>query len=67
MKQKQSHIVFWELVLLMGSVPVFRGVWIIFDWLDFMNSIEGIVLSFAAGIILCIIALLALNKSDKEK
>jgi len=65
MKQKKSYIVFWELVLLFGSIPVFRGVWMIFDDFDFMNSIEGIALSLAAGIVLFIIALLALNKTDK--
>jgi len=65
MKQDRSHIVFWEMVLLVGSIPIFRGVWMIFDWLDFMNGITGIVLSLAAGIVLCIIALLALNKHDK--
>jgi hypothetical protein len=66
MKQNKSHIVFWEMVLLIGSIPVFRGVWMIFDWFDFMNGITGIVLSLAAGIVLCIIALLALNKPEKE-
>jgi len=66
MKQDRSHIVFWEMVLLVGSIPIFRGVWMIFDWLDFMNGITGIVLSLATGIVLCIIALLALNKPDKE-
>ncbi len=65
MNQKKSHIVFWELVLLIGSIPVFRGIWVIFDDFAFMNSIEGIALSLAAGIVLCIIALLALNKTDK--
>jgi hypothetical protein len=53
------------MVLLVGSIPIFRGVWMIFDWLDFMNGVTGIVLSLAAGIVLCIIALLALNKPDK--
>lgn len=66
MNHNRSHIVFSEMVLLIGSIPVFRGVWIILDWLDFMNSIEGIALSSAAGIVLCIIALLALNKTDKK-
>jgi hypothetical protein len=66
MKHNRSHIVFWEMVLLAGSVPVFRGLWMIFDDFKFMNSIEGITLSLAAGIVLCIIALLALNKHEKE-
>jgi hypothetical protein len=65
MKQDRSHIVFWEIVLLVGSIPIFRGVWMFFDWLDFMNGVTGIVLSLAAGIVFCIIALLALNKPDK--
>ncbi|MBN1972411.1 MAG: hypothetical protein JW787_02135 [Sedimentisphaerales bacterium] len=66
MNQKKSHIVFWEMVLLIGSIPVFRGVWMIFDRLDFMNGVTGIVLSLAAGIVLCIIALLGMNNTDKE-
>ncbi len=65
MKHNRIHIVFWELVLLVGSIPVFRSVWIIFDDIEFMNRIEGIALSLAAGIVLCIIAMLALNKTDK--
>ena len=67
MKQNKSHIIFWEMVLLVGSIPVFRGVWMIFDSLNFMNELTGIVLSLAAGIALCIMALLALNRPVKEQ
>jgi hypothetical protein len=57
----------WEFVLILGSIPVFRSAWMILDDIGIMNRPAGILLSFAAGIILCLISLYALNRTGKEK
>jgi hypothetical protein len=67
MKQNKGHLIFWEMVLILGSIPVFRGVWMLCDGIEFMNQLAGIVLSFVAGISLCVIALIGLNRPDKEQ
>lgn len=67
MKQGRWHLILWEIILIVGSVPVFRSVWMVFDSIEFMNQHLGILLSFAAGMALCVTALLALNKTDQEE
>jgi hypothetical protein len=66
MNQKLLYIVFWEIVLIIASVPLFRSLWMLFDRIDFMNQHAGILLSFAGGIIICIVALLALTRVTKK-
>lgn len=66
MKQKLFYIVLWEIVLIIGSVPLFRSLWMLFDRIDFMNQYAGIILSFAAGITICIVSLIALNNVTKK-
>ena len=61
------NLAFWETVLLLGSIPVFRSVWMFFDSIEVMNQPAGIMMSFAAGIILCIAALFGLNKTEKKQ
>ncbi|PKN68868.1 MAG: hypothetical protein CVU43_19770 [Chloroflexi bacterium HGW-Chloroflexi-5] len=67
MKHGKGYLVLFEMILIVGSIPVFRSVWMVFDSIEFMNHPAGILLSFAAGIFLCVMALIALNKVDKEK
>ncbi|KUG23012.1 hypothetical protein ASZ90_007185 [hydrocarbon metagenome] len=67
MKRGKWHLVLWEIILIVGSIPVFRSVWMVFDSIKFMNQCMGILLSFAGGMALCVIALMALNKTDKEE
>jgi hypothetical protein len=67
MKRGKWHLVLWEIILIVGSIPVFRSVWMVFDSIEFMNQRTGILLSFAGGMAFCVIALLALNKVDKEE
>jgi hypothetical protein len=67
MKPGKWHLVLLEIILIVGSIPVFRSVWMVFDSIEFMNQRTGILLSFAGGIALCVMALLALNKVDKEE
>ncbi len=65
MKKKLFYVAFWEIVLIIGSVPLFRSLWMLFDRIDFMNRDTGILLSFTGSIIICIVALLALNRVTK--
>ena len=67
MNQNKGHLIFWETALILGSIPVFRSVWMLFDSIEFMNQLAGIVLSFVAGITICIVALIGLNRPDKEQ
>jgi uncharacterized membrane protein required for colicin V production len=38
----------------------------IFDTIEIMNRLVGILLAFAVGIVLCVISLYALNRTDKK-
>jgi hypothetical protein len=67
MKRGKWHLTLWEIILILGSVPVFRSVWMVCDRVEFMNQCAGILLSFAGGMALCVMALLALNKTEKEQ
>ena len=65
MKKKLFYMAFWEIVLIIGSVPLFRSLWMLLDRIDFMNRDAGILLSFAGSIIICVVALLALTRVIK--
>jgi hypothetical protein len=65
MKRKLLFMAFWEIVLIIGSVPLFRSLCMFFDRVDFMNRDIGILLSFVGSIIICIVALVALTKITK--
>ena len=67
MKRGRWNLILWEIILIVGSIPVFRSIWMVFDSIEFMNRCLGILLSFAGGMTLCVMALLALNKTDKEE
>ncbi len=62
MKRSTGYLAFWEMVLILGSIPVFRRVWILLDCIEFMNRSAGLLLSFVSGIVLCVMALVALNR-----
>ncbi|MBN1570590.1 MAG: hypothetical protein JXA73_22290 [Acidobacteria bacterium] len=64
MKHSKRNPVFWEMVLLIGSIPVFRGLWMLCDAVDFLNSHKGVAVSFCVGILLCVVALFALNRDS---
>ena len=64
MKRCRWRVVCWETLLIFGSVPVFRSAWMFFDRIEFMNRYAGIFLSFAGGILLCVLSLAALNRTE---
>ena len=65
MKNK-SHLVFWELVLILASVLVFRGLWLLLDKVEWMNHGAGLWASLTVGVIVGIVALVAVNRSSSE-
>ena len=69
MKRERSrwYMVIWEIVLILGSIPLFRSVWILCDRSDFLNQYSGLLLSLAVGLAICVVALLAINHKGKEQ
>lgn len=67
MKHATWYMVFWEIVLILGSIPLFRGVWMLCDRTEFLNQHLGLLLSLAVGFAICVVALLALNRKGKEE
>ena len=65
MKNK-SHLVFWELVLILASVLVFRGLWLLLDKVEWMNRRAGLWAALAVGVIVGIVALVAVNRGSSE-
>ena len=61
------YMVFWEIVLILGSIPLFRSIWVLCDRIDFLNRYVGLLLSLAVGLVICVVALLALNDKGKEE
>ena len=59
------YMVFWEIVLILGSIPLFRSVWVLCDRSDFLNQRLGLLISLAVGLVICVGALLALNVKGK--
>lgn len=51
-----KHIV-WELVLILASVLIFRGLWHLMDYILDLNSIAFLVISTVLGIFLAGIAI----------
>ncbi|MEK6824327.1 MAG: hypothetical protein AABX12_00505 [Nanoarchaeota archaeon] len=49
--KKRKHV-FWETLLVLGSVLVFRGLWHLMDTIPFMDSVPFLIASFFVGLIL---------------
>ncbi len=49
--EKRKHI-FWELTLLVGSVFVFRCLWILMDKIPFFNTTKNLLLFLVIGMIM---------------
>lgn len=64
--EKRKHI-FWEVLLLIASVFVFRGLWLILDRTLWFNTIELLWASVIFGSILFAIALAKIVHADKSK
>jgi len=59
---KLKSILFYELILILSSVFIFRGLWVLLDRIPFMHHDGAQYLSVVIGITLTIISLIKLNK-----
>jgi hypothetical protein len=64
--KNKSHLVFWELVLILASVLIFRGLWLLLDQVEWLNHRVGLWASLAVGVIVCVAALVAVNRDSKK-
>lgn len=63
--EKRKHV-FWEVLLLIASVFVFRGLWIISDRNSLFNTIESLWVSVILGLIVFGIALHKIVHADRK-
>ena len=54
--------IFWELILLVASVLVFRALWLWLDSVEWMSGAPGITASLIVGIALSFLALLMIHR-----
>lgn len=54
------------MVAVLASVLVFRSAWLFLDGIQFMSSPAGLFISLFIGVILCIGAFVALQKTPKK-
>ncbi|MBM3231960.1 hypothetical protein FJZ21_01100 [Candidatus Pacearchaeota archaeon] len=62
--EKRKHV-FWELMLIIGSVFVFRSLWILMDRIDLFNSGKSLIIFFFVGVVLTGIGFYKIVHSDK--
>ena len=62
----KSPLVFWELVLILASVLGFRSLRPLLDKVERMNHRAGLWASLAVGVIVGIVALVALNRGSSD-
>ena len=62
----KSHLVFWEMVLILASILMFRSVWLLLDGIEWMGRPAGLGVSLAVGVIVGIVALAAVNRASPE-
>ena len=66
MKKTRSYLVFWEMVLILASVPVFRSVWMFLDGIEWMSGPAALWISLAVGLLVGTVALAAVNRDSSE-
>jgi hypothetical protein len=64
MKTKNNpRLIAWEIVLLLASVFVFRGLWTLLDKIEWMTSTTALIRSLVIGVIVTVIAFWRLNRT----
>lgn len=56
MKHSLRTDIILELLVLVGSVPIFRSFWYALDTVSFFNEPLGLIASFVMGLIVCVLA-----------
>lgn len=62
---KKTMLIAWELLLLAASILVFRSAWLLLDRSDWASSPTGLVVLLGSGVGLSVVALRAINRSEK--
>jgi len=65
MKNK-SYLIFWEMVLILASILMFRSAWLLLDGIEWMNRPAGLGLCLAVGVIVGTVALAAVNRASSK-
>jgi hypothetical protein len=64
MKIKNNpRLIVWEIVLLLASVFVFRGLWTLLDKVEWMSNTSALIRSLVFGVVLSVIAFWRLNRN----
>lgn len=58
---KRTSLIAWELLLLLGSVLVFRGAWLLLDEMKWARETTGLWVLLFLGVGLCAAALRAIQ------
>ena len=64
--KNNRHLVFWEMTLLVASVLVFRGLWLLLDAIEWLSRPAGLWASLAVGMIAAAVALVAVNRASSK-
>lgn len=62
--KKNQKLILAEIALIVASVFIFRGLWLFWDSIEFMNSSQALLVSIVAGIIVSIPALRYIIKNS---
>ena len=63
---KTHEAVFWEVVLILASVLMFRGAWMLLDLILGKDDLRLWVMELALGTALAVIAVHVINKRSKQ-
>ncbi|MEK6792743.1 MAG: hypothetical protein AABX96_04380 [Nanoarchaeota archaeon] len=63
--EKRKHV-FWELTLLIGSVFVFRSLWILMDNIEFFNTNNNLIIFLIIGIFMTAIGFYRIVHADRR-
>jgi len=63
---KTYEIVFWEVVLILASVLMFRGAWMLLDFIIGKDDLNLWIMELALGTAVAAIAIHVINKRSKQ-
>jgi len=65
-KKIRKRLLFAEITLLIASVFIFRGLWLLLDMMPIMFTPELLWASFGGGVIISIVSLRYIIKNNKD-
>ena len=63
---KTHEVVFWETVLILASVLMFRGAWMILDFIIGKDDMRLWIIELVLGTAVAVIAIHVINKRSKQ-